>query len=220
MLSTTHTHLNRRQMAPTGTMLVLATVLAMLVSLVLAASPVMAAKAPLTLELSQKEGRVPNSIDLIAKVTNESGRPVGMQTVEFYMVPDFFTYDRFGPRLMLIDDGRTNVVGTAKATWMPKVSGDVKILVRAVGDSRFAKAESEMMLTLPAAAPTPKTNARPLRDVRVSTGTLVRWLTLGVWLLLIGLAAETVFAIWRAAQKEGLESEVFDPTSVGNPTTD
>lgn len=151
-------------------------------------------------------------LQLVARVTATSGRPLGMRTVEFYLIPDFFggssTYTVRHPVKLV--EARTNVAGVARIRWRPALAGPVQLQVRVPGDALWQEAQAEQVVQVQPPAPAEGADpaalqgypepAVPLMAARRALGVAAAAVTMAVWGLLAVLLATTLSAIRRAGR--------------------
>ncbi|MEW6047607.1 MAG: hypothetical protein AB1609_14175, partial [Bacillota bacterium] len=144
-----------------------------------------------------------------ARLTDATGRPLGMRTVEFLFVPDFLAGSgQFtGRHPVRIGQAKTNVTGTARLRWQPALTGPAEVRARVVDDERLLGAETRLTVDLKRIeSPEPRA-IRPLARVRRLTAVAAWGLTIGVWVLLGLTTGFTLSAIRQAGRKAQAERQ-------------
>lgn len=136
------------------------------------------------------------SDQLMAQLTVDDGSSVSGVEVEFLRAVDFL-----GSRLISLGRATTDASGTARLPIQASGSS-LRIEVRFAGNENFQPAEVTSEISLPAAPrPAPGEGEQPSQASLAVFGSIMppvlAAMAAGVWLLLIGLSAITVRAIWR-----------------------
>lgn len=166
--------------------------------LVLAVAAADAAAQPLqlALEVSQAAG---GQVQLVARLTDGQGRPVGARRVQFFVVPEFLagSSQYTGRHPVFLGEARTNVVGMARWRWRPALSGPATVVARLAPDEQEqagesgAAVEATQVVELAAAPPGPQeagasgwADHRPLAGPRRLVGVVALAAAAGTWLVL------------------------------------
>ncbi|MFN8524164.1 MAG: hypothetical protein U0821_13780 [Chloroflexota bacterium] len=156
--------------------------------------PAPPAGAPSKLQLAPAQpSSAKGRLTLAATLTTAEGKPLSNQSVDFYQHVDLL-----GPRESYLGSGTTDSTGRAAVSYQPSQKGQQKITARFHGAEGLAgtSASGEIQVS-DVVSPFPEERL-PFAPIRGLISIGIAALTLGFWVVLIGVLLSTVLGI-RAA---------------------
>jgi hypothetical protein len=137
---------------------------------------------------------------LTARTVKAGGRAASNQTVNFFVIADFF-----GKRPIPIGSGTTDTAGTTAIIYRPTWTGRHRFEADLAGSSASAPAIAEADLKS-LLAPY-QSGPRPLLAIRQTVGMTVAGAAVLVWLFLLGLLLRVTIAIARTGMSGAAKAE-------------
>jgi hypothetical protein len=130
---------------------------------------------------------------VVAHMAMDDGEAIGGETVDFSRQVDFL-----GPRTILLGSASTDVNGDARLTIEPPTEA-MTVIAEFAGDEHYLPVQQTIQVAAAAPAPTDTAPAAEPSLALISglMPQLLLFAALGVWVLLVGLAALTALAIRR-----------------------
>lgn len=147
---------------------------------------------------------------LVATLTGADGKPIGGQPLRFYVETD-----AFGPRLMKVGEGVTDIGGSASVEFRPTWVGENKIAVVFAGTETLARSKGESSFTAVGPVQVHQNAEFGLETVRDAAPLVAFALVIGVWGTLITVVART-FLVIRGGRRGEVASGTQAPLSGGS----
>ncbi|MFA7249473.1 MAG: hypothetical protein WC273_07540 [Dehalococcoidia bacterium] len=157
-----------------------------------ATPPAPAAPAATTLTVPPVAAPEPGKpVTLAAKLADKGGRPLGNQTVYFYVVPGVFGPDG----MMVVGQATTDGTGTAQFPYRPTWVGDVQAVAMFAGAGDLAPAQARFTFASPGPVPVHRDQPFGLEIVRDWAPAVVIALVVAIWVTIIIVLARLAMAM-------------------------
>ena len=178
---------------------------AVLGALLALSSPALAAPAAgkLTLQSVAAIGQRQPTVQLTARLLGPDGKPVGSQSIEF-----FVKSDDFGGVQVSLGTVPTDTGGQAKLLYMPRWTGTLAFTAHLIGDGTLAAPPATSSYLAAAAVPAYHMAPAPLSALRFGVAWAVEALAVAVWVMLAAVLIRVVRGLPRLARETEASSHI------------